>query len=168
MSNDELEMLLDQKAKLDSRTDLTTEQKQKLARTLRRKIRQLGGTCRVLSANDTADPKEKTPRQPRASRFTKKVRPAQQLALQEYAKKIILELQELGLEKASKESIINQYTYGYSIPLMHQKNILANELVDKFKHRWASHSPKYFYTDEGETKEYILLGPIPYQNPLSG
>lgn len=168
MSNDELESLLKQKAELSGRTDLTPEQKDKLARTLRRKIRQLGGTCRVLDGgvvnkSEKTETGEKTPRA-RSSRFIKKIRPHQQLAYNEYCETITKALTESGLERKTRDTIIGLNTYGYSIPLMHRDSVTATELIEKFRHRWSSHSPQWFYTDDQETKEYILLGPIPFRN----
>ncbi len=167
-SNDELDSLLKQKAELSGRTDLTPEQKDKLARTLRRKIRQLGGTCRVLDGgvvnkSEKTETGEKVPRA-RSSRFIKKIRPHQQLAYNEYWETITKALVELGLERKSRDSIMGLNTYGYSIPLMHRENVTALELIDKFKHRWSSHAPQWFYPGDQEIKEYILLGPIPFRN----
>ena len=166
---DPLEALLKQKAELNRRDDLTPEEKQHLGRTLRRKIRQLGGTCRVLNEGASSD----TPRAPRSATRSnrgsaKGISRVQTKEFTDYVESLLATLAEKGLEWKTVGELLDITAYGYSLLASWEANITADELIEKFRHRWASASPKWFAVgDENSRTDYILMGPLPVSMTIS-
>ncbi len=159
MASEELDALYRQKEALASRTDLSEEEKDKLARTLRRKIRKL------------RDPQEERPAAQRRVRESnsRSGRHAVRLAsdhpedFEQFKAEVMEWLTDIPLEyKQQSDLIQNRMTgHGISLVMMFEEDITGDQIMEKFHDRWANKEPTWFSMYGEGFAEVLLLGPLP-------
>lgn len=159
-----LQELLDQKVQLQHRTDLSPEEKDRLGKKLRREIRKLGGTVRVLSdpeavyehreVGSTSDRKSRAIPSGRSAKYQKR-------EFQSYKEELLTELQDLGLEWKDPHDLLDIPAAGYSFVFMYELEVKASKIIENFKNQWAQQKPEWFAVIGEGSGEYMVMGPLP-------
>lgn len=162
MTENQLQELLKQKQNLDQRTDLTPEEKDKLAKRLRREIRKLGGTVRVLKdADATYEPHSTGPRDLGGHHIPTRSAKYQKREFQSYKEELLLELQDSGLEWKDPHDVLDTPAAGYSFVFMYELEVEASLLIERFKNQWSQQAPEWFTILGDGAGEYLVIGPLP-------
>lgn len=160
---DELEALMRQKEALYARTDLDPEEKDKLARRLRRQIRKVRGDDPSSggSSGDASRPASRSRRSRRNPSGTGRSASGQPELFTQWKAELLEFLVDIGLDWRDPHDLLNQPTMGISLVTMFEDDVAGDQLFLKFQHRWANKDPLWFSTHGTGTAEILLLGPLP-------
>lgn len=165
MTNDNptLERLLQQKEALYARTDLDADEKDRLARRLRREIRKVRG------GPAPKDPASGTTTRRKRSAHGQAVRGEIRLAsdnpdeFSQFKAEVQEFLTDLGLDWRDPSSLLQDSApaYGLDFVYLYEHDVTGEQLIDKFRTRWANKEPKWFSVNGVDAGEILLLGPLP-------
>lgn len=165
MDNEEaIRKLIEQKEALATRTDLSEEDRDKLARRLRREIRRLGGSVRTFGNPDVAlgEKKESITRSRRTSPepiFRDASKHPEELA--QYIREIEEFLQDQPV-KAQKEADvpINVIAHGFDLTRAWEVQATPAMIVERFLHRWGCLPTSFSVVSTGSIPG-LYLWPLP-------
>lgn len=160
--NNRLNQLIQQKEALAGRSDLTSDEKDQMARRIRREIRKLKAESGDTSTASSAPRRSRSKREvglPGEIRSATK-NPAEfiqfKAEVQEY-------LTDLGLECRDPSDLIHDThpAHGFDLVYIYEHDVTGDQLIEKFRSRWANKDPKWFSVSGQDTAEILLLGPLP-------
>lgn len=193
--NPELEALLASYKQTKANAEMSPDDKDKLLRQLRRKIRQAGGSVReqedstAPSPAPTAKPADADPAQPQPSwgevgsenqdlldkarrrqRKAKEESPiswqADPAAFQNFVNQVLIVFSNplpagYGVESVTEEVAYARPVYGVDLALAYEDHATPEDLIVKYRARWANHSPEYMCLSSKAGVPLLLLGPLP-------
>ena len=160
-----LDSLMRQKEALQNRKDLSEEDKDRLARTLRRQIRKArltDGSPEPLTGQRQT---ESTPRVRRARGSAVVHRSVfnDPELFAEFKGEVQEWLQDTGLTYQDSHELVENKVYGYglSFVFLFENDVTGDQIMEKFHNRWANKQPTWYAVRGEGTAEILLLGPLP-------